>query len=468
MSTSIWLAIGASWMVGCGSPAKPLVTGGPTTPPPADPAVPQLRVIPIEPPPAPKVGSPAVLSTDERKPPIVLLIDARGLRRLAAAASWADLGAGRLLSIPKAAGPEASWRHIRESFLLRKDPAEAVESFHDYRTEHELGTDDTRTGRDDPPPPEDGDDDESGGTGTAMALEEGKMGRSSTSTPRGPRSEPAADPSSAVRQSSIVGEVTDDKLDSVPAIVVADPSTKAYALVEAVQQTQGSIGVAYQGAIRPLRIQFSAQGGQQSTWDWLEVRLDAKGLTVEAVPSEAIEVPWTEVGAKLASALGTARGRRNVDPAAPVDVLVTRDVDVQHLVDVLVALEGTGGKLIGLGSMPDAAQLALRGHQNPRVAVGQPNAMGDLDKSVIRASVKSNIKRVQYCYEKALLTKPNLQGTVQVQFFIRPDGKVAQATASGVDPMVSSCVASVIKGILFPKPKGGGGVQVNYPFTFRQ
>ena len=28
-------------------------------------------------------------------------------------------------------------------------------------------------------------------------------------------------------------------------------------------------------------------------------------------------------------------------------------------------------------------------------------------------------------------------------------------------------VAGVIKNIEFPKPKGGGGVQVNYPFTFR-
>ena len=32
---------------------------------------------------------------------------------------------------------------------------------------------------------------------------------------------------------------------------------------------------------------------------------------------------------------------------------------------------------------------------------------------------------------------------------------------------MSSCVAGVIKGIEFPKPKGGGGVQVNYPFNFR-
>ena len=38
---------------------------------------------------------------------------------------------------------------------------------------------------------------------------------------------------------------------------------------------------------------------------------------------------------------------------------------------------------------------------------------------------------------------------------------------SGVDPEVANCVADVIKGIEFPKPKGGGGVQVNYPFTFR-
>jgi len=40
--------------------------------------------------------------------------------------------------------------------------------------------------------------------------------------------------------------------------------------------------------------------------------------------------------------------------------------------------------------------------------------------------------------------------------------------ASGVDPDVASCVAGVIKKIEFPKPKGGGNVQVNYPFVFRQ
>ena len=32
---------------------------------------------------------------------------------------------------------------------------------------------------------------------------------------------------------------------------------------------------------------------------------------------------------------------------------------------------------------------------------------------------------------------------------------------------IARCVAGVISSIEFPKPKGGGGVQVNYPFTFR-
>jgi len=103
----------------------------------------------------------------------------------------------------------------------------------------------------------------------------------------------------------------------------------------------------------------------------------------------------------------------------------------------------------------------------PTVSIGQPGVTGDLDKAIIRRYIKRNIQKIQYCYEKELLAKSNLAGTVQTQFFITPNGNVASSTGSGVDPEVANCVAGVIKGIEFPKPKGGGGVQVNYPFTFR-
>jgi hypothetical protein len=103
----------------------------------------------------------------------------------------------------------------------------------------------------------------------------------------------------------------------------------------------------------------------------------------------------------------------------------------------------------------------------PTTSLGSPNAQGDLDKALIRRFVKRNIQKIKYCYERELLAKPGLGGTVQTQFFISPDGTVASASATGVDPTVADCIARVIRAIEFPAPKGGGGVQVNYPFTLR-
>ncbi|MBL0216854.1 MAG: cell envelope integrity protein TolA [Myxococcales bacterium] len=140
---------------------------------------------------------------------------------------------------------------------------------------------------------------------------------------------------------------------------------------------------------------------------------------------------------------------------------------MQRLIDVVVALDVAGVRVIGMGSMPSADELARRGHRIPIAAFGMPNAQGDLDKALIRSVVKSSRSKITACYATALETNPTLAGTVQVQFFIKPDGTVATASASGLDPVVASCVASVIKALAFPKPKGGGGVQVNYPFTMR-
>jgi hypothetical protein len=125
---------------------------------------------------------------------------------------------------------------------------------------------------------------------------------------------------------------------------------------------------------------------------------------------------------------------------------------------------GTGSGY-GVGS----GRGGMRGRQSsvPSVRIGQPQSVGDLDKAIIRRYIKRNIQKITYCYEKQLLAKPGLEGTVSTQFFISPNGTVAQSNASGVDSEVSSCVAGVIRAIEFPKPKGGGGVQVNYPFNFR-
>jgi hypothetical protein len=113
---------------------------------------------------------------------------------------------------------------------------------------------------------------------------------------------------------------------------------------------------------------------------------------------------------------------------------------------------------------------AMRGRsvELPQVSIGAPMVMGSLDKTIIRRYVKRQIEKITYCYEKQLLSKPKLEGTVATTFTINAEGAVIASAAKGLDPEVDRCVADVIKQIQFPKAEAGDGViQVNYPFNFR-
>lgn len=128
---------------------------------------------------------------------------------------------------------------------------------------------------------------------------------------------------------------------------------------------------------------------------------------------------------------------------------------------------GTIGHGSGTGSGYGVG--GMRGRMSSQtVGVGQPTATGELDKAIIRRYIKRNINKIRYCYERELVTKKTLEGTVTATFTIGIDGRVRSSTASGMgDKKVESCVATAIAGIEFPQPKRGE-VVVKYPFTFRQ
>ncbi len=129
---------------------------------------------------------------------------------------------------------------------------------------------------------------------------------------------------------------------------------------------------------------------------------------------------------------------------------------------------GGGGKGWGtIGTGGYGIRGSGTGYLRGRIGSGQPNATGDLDKDIIRRYIRRNLKKIRDCYANELTRDPKLAGTVTARFTITSNGGVATATASGVDPAVAGCIAGVIKGIEFPKPKSGGNVTVNYPFTFR-
>jgi len=303
--------------------------------------------------------------------------------------------------------------------VLEQIPVEDSGANIDLASLEDTSTRTNSASQDDPPPPEEEDkpddgQEESGGTGTAMALEEGKMGKKDST-----RAE---------------GQFKMEKTSSDPQL----------ARQQAIEQAR-TAGILGSTAL----LQGGSFASLTGTGD-ISSGFDDSNIYGGLLGNEAGEMNG-----------GFGYGRSGFGPGGGGTGWGT----------IGTGRYGTIGHGSGIGSGygVGGGRGGMRGRSSavPTVSIGQPNAQGDLDKAIIRRYIKRNISKIQYCYEKELLAKSNLSGTVQTQFFITPNGNVAQSTGSGVDTEVANCVANVIRGIEFPKPKGGGGVQVNYPFTFR-
>lgn len=132
-------------------------------------------------------------------------------------------------------------------------------------------------------------------------------------------------------------------------------------------------------------------------------------------------------------------------------------------------LSGTGGTgygTIGLGG----GGYGTIGHGNrtkrPVVRAGLVVAKGSLGRNTIQRVIRRHLPQFRYCYEKQLIKQPRLQGRVTTSFTISAKGRVMSATAKGMPHLVSRCVQMALKRMTFPRPPGGGIVQVTYPFVF--
>jgi hypothetical protein len=92
---------------------------------------------------------------------------------------------------------------------------------------------------------------------------------------------------------------------------------------------------------------------------------------------------------------------------------------------------------------------------------------GTLPKAVIDEKLQSATPAIQACYERGLKTKPELRGSVDINFVVAPDGKVAHADVNQSDDALADaptidCILAEIRKLTFPQPKGGR-VFLNYP-----
>ncbi|MBA2540276.1 MAG: energy transducer TonB [Deltaproteobacteria bacterium] len=98
---------------------------------------------------------------------------------------------------------------------------------------------------------------------------------------------------------------------------------------------------------------------------------------------------------------------------------------------------------------------------------GELEVVGAIPKDSIHRVVRENFTAIRYCYEALLMQNPTIEGRVVARFKVGLDGTVSDATATGVHPDLETCVAEKIRKFRFPRPDGGGAVEVTYPLTFK-
>jgi pSer/pThr/pTyr-binding forkhead associated (FHA) protein/outer membrane biosynthesis protein TonB len=126
---------------------------------------------------------------------------------------------------------------------------------------------------------------------------------------------------------------------------------------------------------------------------------------------------------------------------------------------------GLGAAGNGNGIIGGEARVAIRSG-GPEEAV----VMGSIDAGAVEAALLAHKDEFRLCYEREINAEhPDIAGRVGTMFVIGPGGRVTQAGIESTtlkNANVERCVIAVIKRIDFPIPRGGGIVQVTYPFKF--
>ena len=176
------------------------------------------------------------------------------------------------------------------------------------------------------------------------------------------------------------------------------------------------------------------------------------------------------LGTGINNALGGLKGGAGMGDAQGVGGLGSRGTG-----------SGGGGTALGIGGLGThgsghgaggygTIDLGGRGKDDTTFVPGKITMSDGLSRDVIGRIIQRHWNEIKYCYESELSKDPNLYGKVAVLFIIGGDGGVADAqiTQSTMgNQNVEGCMTNHIKRWKFPEPKGGGTVNVTYPWVFK-
>jgi TonB family protein len=181
-----------------------------------------------------------------------------------------------------------------------------------------------------------------------------------------------------------------------------------------------------------------------------------------------------ELGGGVKKASANVVGER-VGDAGGLDGLTPRDNG---------GISGGIGKTIGIGAVTthgktsgedDYGKSPLKDLKktdaDPEIDHDGGVITSSVDKDLIRQVIHRNRAQIRYCYEQQLVQSPKLEAKVIVSFTIGASGAVQDAkigSSNSGSNTLDQCLVTHFKSWEFPKPKGGGIVQVSYPVILTQ
>ena len=201
----------------------------------------------------------------------------------------------------------------------------------------------------------------------------------------------------------------------------------------------------------------------------LPLAINLAGKAVQIVgPGGTIDIKEKSGSLDLDEVNKMLKGTREAFPNASYYLLASAGTRWENVAKVLVAAscgEGAPTQVV-FGPAPPMPEKT----KGPKITPGSAAIMGSLSAKVIKRVIKKNYNQYKYCYEKQLVQDPTLEGKVTLKFIIAADGKVSQASvieSTIKSKSLETCMIKAAKRMVFPKPRGGGIVIVNYPFLFK-
>jgi len=159
---------------------------------------------------------------------------------------------------------------------------------------------------------------------------------------------------------------------------------------------------------------------------------------------------------------GTLEVGGKIKPSEGNEIQVTQGDGESELGDIGSDIDSSTGKLTGRDKEGE-----VRGTVDS--VDSQTKVEGQLAREKVAKVIQQHQGEIQGCYERELLSNAGLAGKVTFEWTITRQGDVSGAREKSStlnSAAVSNCILKIIRGMSFPKPKGGS-VTISYPFMFR-